>query len=112
MQDPLAQLLGGGGTSAAPAAAAALAASSQPHQMVVFDQDGLRITFDVFATPGGAPGAVTVASAATNNGLDDIADFNLQAGLGVGGWCCWRWHMKTLIQAVKSVCVCVCKGRV
>jgi AP-1 complex subunit gamma-1 len=48
--------------------------------MVVFDQDSLRITFDIARTPGVAGGA-TITATATNAGLEDVADFSLQAAV-------------------------------
>lgn len=48
--------------------------------MVVLDQDGLRITFDVSPTPG-VPGGATISARTANNGLDDLTDFNLQAAV-------------------------------
>jgi len=46
----------------------------------VLDQDGLRLTFDVSPVPG-VPGSTTVQASATNSGLDDLTDFNLQAAV-------------------------------
>lgn len=46
--------------------------------MVVFDGDGLRVTFDV--TPAG-PGSTSIQAVAVNSGLDDLTDFNLQAAV-------------------------------
>jgi hypothetical protein len=79
LQDPLSQLLSG---SAAAAAAPAAAPSSS--QMVVFDQDGLRVTFNVTPVPG-VPGATAVQAVAVNSGLDDVTEFNLQVRCPVGG---------------------------
>jgi hypothetical protein len=47
--------------------------------MVVFDQDGLRLTFDVQPVPG-VPGTTAIQARAVNSGLDDLTDFNLQVG--------------------------------
>jgi hypothetical protein len=69
LQDPLANLLGAGDPAAAPAAAAAT--------VPVFSQEGLSISFAV--TPlAGQPGAVDITATYSNDGLDDVADFNLQ----------------------------------
>jgi hypothetical protein len=46
---------------------------------VVFDQDGLRLTFDVQPVPG-VPGTTAIQARAVNSGLDDLTDFNLQVG--------------------------------
>jgi AP-1 complex subunit gamma-1 len=68
LQDPLANLLGAG----APAAAAAAT-------VLVFNQEGLSISFAVTPLPG-QPGAVDITATYCNAGLDDVADFNLQVG--------------------------------
>lgn len=71
----MADLLGGGA-----AAAASPAAPSGRHQLVVYDQEGLRVSFDVAAVPGEA-GVTAIQALAVNSGLDDLADFNLQVGV-------------------------------
>lgn len=74
MQDPLTQLLGDVATPSLPAQAAASS------QMVVMDQDGVRLVFEV-SPVAGMPGSTTIQATATNSGLDDLADFNLQVGI-------------------------------
>uniref|UniRef100_A0A383VEJ1 AP-1 complex subunit gamma n=1 Tax=Tetradesmus obliquus TaxID=3088 RepID=A0A383VEJ1_TETOB len=72
--DPLANLLGAGAPAAARPAAAAAAT------VPVFNQEGLSISFAVTPLPG-QPGAVDIIASYSNAGLDDVADFNLQAAV-------------------------------
>jgi AP-1 complex subunit gamma-1 len=116
LQDELLQASGGGG-AAAPSRAPAAAAGGG--QVVAFDQDGLRITFDVAPTPG-VPGGASVTLTSTNSGLDDLTDFNLQAAVpkfltlrlepasgttvgGLGGAVTQRLHVVNSLAGQKGI---------
>lgn len=51
--------------------------------MTVFEGDGLSIHFSCSAVPG-QPGSTDITATATNSGLDDVTDFNLQVNDSAG----------------------------